>query len=311
MDGEGTILIVDDNPANLGVLFDSLEEVGFRVLVATDGEAALAGIGQVQPDIVLLDVRMPGIDGFETCRRLKADEATRDIPIIFMTALTDPVDEVRGLELGAVDYITKPIRVETALARVNTHLTIRNLQRSLQEQNAELAAYDRTVAHGLKISLAVVIEYAELLEENIATMSDERVRECLHAIAQSGRKMRSIIDKLLVLATVREVDEVDVGPVDMVGVVAEARDRLADSIEGYGTEIVSPERWPVAMGLSVGGGGVGQLYRQRHRVWWKATARGTGRRADRRFAPRNGVFLGARRRSRSDGGGAGSVVRTL
>ena len=248
MDGKGTVLIVDDNPANLGVLFDSLEGVGFRVLVATDGETALAGIGQALPDIVLLDVRMPGIDGFETCRRLKADEATRDIPVIFMTALTEPVDEVRGLELGAVDYITKPIRVETALVRVNTHLTMRNLQKDLQEQNAELAAYDRTVAHGLKLSLSVVIDYAELLEADVATMSEERALECLRAIAQNGRKMRSIIDQLLMLATVRQVDEVEAEPVDMVSVVAEAQGRLADSIEEDEVEIVLPEEWPVVTG---------------------------------------------------------------
>ena len=248
MEGKGTVLIVDDNPANLGVLFDSLEEDGFRVLAAIDGEAALAAIGKAQPDVVLLDVRMPGIDGFETCRRLKADKETRDIPIIFMTALTEAGDEVRGLELGAVDYITKPIRVETALVRVNTHLTMRNLQKELQEQNAELAAYDHTVAHGLKVPLAVVIDYAELLEADAATMPDERVHECLHAIAQSGRKMRSIIDKLLLLATVRKADAVEVGPVDMVSVVAEARERLSDSIEDYGAEIVLPEKWPVAKG---------------------------------------------------------------
>lgn len=132
---KGTILIVDDTPANLGVLFDYLESKGFRVLVDTSGESAIGAIKQVRPDIILLDVMMPGIDGFETCRRLKADETTTGIPVIFMTALTDTVDEVKGFSIGAVDYITKPIQVETVMARVNTHMTIRRLRDMVEEKN--------------------------------------------------------------------------------------------------------------------------------------------------------------------------------
>ncbi len=132
---KGTILIVDDTPANLGVLFDYLESRGFRVLVDTSGESAIGAIQQVRPDIILLDVMMPGIDGFETCRRLKADEATSGIPVIFMTALTEAVDEVKGFNIGAVDYITKPIKVETVMARVHTHMTIRRLQETVEEKN--------------------------------------------------------------------------------------------------------------------------------------------------------------------------------
>ncbi|MGE0084031.1 MAG: sensor histidine kinase [Desulfococcaceae bacterium] len=132
------VLIVDDTPANLGVLFDTLETSGFRVLVNTNGESALETIKQAHPDIVLLDIMMPGMDGFETCRHLKSDDAVKDIPVIFMTALTDAVDEIRGLEMGAVDYITKPIRVETVLARVKTHLSLQRLQKELKEKNIRL-----------------------------------------------------------------------------------------------------------------------------------------------------------------------------
>ncbi len=132
------VLIIDDTPANLGVLFDHLEKAGFKVLVATSGEAALEGVKHILPDIILLDVIMPGIDGFETCRHLKANEATKDISIIFMTALGETIDEVKGFQLGAVDYIIKPVKIETVLARVNTHLTIRKLQKILQEKNTQL-----------------------------------------------------------------------------------------------------------------------------------------------------------------------------
>jgi signal transduction histidine kinase len=247
MSKKGTILIVDDNLTNLSVLFDSLEGVGFRVLVATNGEAALAGISQTLPDIILLDVQMPGIDGFEMCRRLKASETTRNIPVIFMTALTESVDEVKGLRLGAVDYITKPIRVETVLARINTHLTIRNLQRSLQKQNAELAAYDHTVAHDLKNPLALIIGYAEALVEDTTAVPDEMLVKYLRIIARSSRKMRNIIDELLLLSGLRD-KKVEMTPLDMGSIVVEARQRLAAMIEKRKAEIVLPPSWPVAMG---------------------------------------------------------------
>src|SRR4028119_4494 len=122
---KGVIVIVDDKPTNLGVLFDFLTDSGFRVLVAQDGESAIQKVEYAHPDLILLDVMMPGIDGFETCRRLKANESTKDIPVIFMTALSETVDKVRGLNLGAVDYITKPLQHEEILARVKIHLSLR------------------------------------------------------------------------------------------------------------------------------------------------------------------------------------------
>ncbi len=135
---ERIVLLVDDNPTNLEVLFEALSHFGFRLLVAEDGESALEQVLYIQPDMILLDVMMPGIDGFETCRRLKAQPQTADIPIIFMTALTETIDKVTGFKLGAVDYITKPIQPDEVLARVNTHLTLRDLRYQLQQQNEQL-----------------------------------------------------------------------------------------------------------------------------------------------------------------------------
>ncbi|MBE9034414.1 hybrid sensor histidine kinase/response regulator [aff. Roholtiella sp. LEGE 12411] len=129
------ILIVDDTHVNLQVLFHFLEDYGFKVLVAEDGESAIEMAEYTFPDLILLDVLMPGISGFETCQRLKANPATQDIPIIFMTALTDQVDKIKGLNIGAVDYITKPIENDEILARVNIHLRLRNLTKKLTEQN--------------------------------------------------------------------------------------------------------------------------------------------------------------------------------
>lgn len=145
--GEGVILIVDDNATNLGVLFDYLKNAAFRVLVAQHGKAALELLEEARPDLILLDVLMPEMDGFETCKRMKENPATRDIPVIFMTALTETVDKVRGFELGAVDYVTKPLQHEEVLARVNTHLTLERLKQHLIRKNEELAAVNRNLEH--------------------------------------------------------------------------------------------------------------------------------------------------------------------
>lgn len=131
MNNKGTVLIVDDTPANLAVLSDMLSESGFRVLVATDGISALEQIQYLKPDIILLDVMMPGIDGFETCQRLKDNPNTASVPIIFMTGLSELDDLLKGFEQGAVDYIVKPIRPPEVLARVEAQLSqSRNLLRA-------------------------------------------------------------------------------------------------------------------------------------------------------------------------------------
>jgi PAS domain S-box-containing protein len=135
---KSVILIVDDTPTNLEMLFDFLGNSGFKVLIAEDGESAIERAEYAPPDLILLDVLMPGIDGFETCRRLKANELTKEIPVIFMTALSETVDKVRGLNLGAVDYVTKPLQHEEVLARINLHLSLQNLTKTLQEQNLRL-----------------------------------------------------------------------------------------------------------------------------------------------------------------------------
>ncbi|BAY09387.1 hybrid sensor histidine kinase/response regulator [Calothrix sp. NIES-2098] len=133
-----SILIVDDTPMNIRLLFDILHADGFDISVVKSGEMALEKVPIIQPDLILLDVMMPpGIDGFETCRRLKANADFQDIPIMFMTALSDVEHKVKGLQMGAVDYITKPIQVEEVLARVNAHLALRNTQKKLIQEVTE------------------------------------------------------------------------------------------------------------------------------------------------------------------------------
>ncbi len=134
----GTILVIDDNPTNLQVLYKALSDRGYDVLVEMDGKSGIELVKNSPPDLILLDVMMPGIDGFETCHRLQADPLTKEIPIIFMTALSDTVDKVKCLSLGAVDYISKPFQQEEVLARIKVHLKLRRLTLQLAQQNQQL-----------------------------------------------------------------------------------------------------------------------------------------------------------------------------
>jgi putative two-component system response regulator len=133
-----TILMVDDNPANLQVLQTILEGQGCRLLTARDGAGALSVATKEKPDVILLDIMMPDMDGFDVCRNLKADPATFEIPVILLSAPEMTEDKVRGLEMGAVDYISKPFQPEEVIARVTTHLTLRYLERQLRIANSEL-----------------------------------------------------------------------------------------------------------------------------------------------------------------------------
>jgi formate hydrogenlyase transcriptional activator len=133
------ILMVDDNPINLAELCDLLEEAGFEILAAEDGQTAIELAQQKQPDLILLDVMMSGMDGFLTCQKLKELPETLNIPVLFMTALTDTADKVKGFQLGAVDYITKPFQYEEVIARVQTHLTLQKLKRDLEEKEERLS----------------------------------------------------------------------------------------------------------------------------------------------------------------------------
>ena len=132
------ILLVDDNPTNLQVLYQTLDGHGYKLLAARSGRDAISIAERAVPDLILLDVMMPDMDGFETCIRLKRDARTRDCAIIFLSALTEPGEKVRGLELGAVDFVNKPFQPEEVLARVRTHLTIADLQKQLRKRNDEL-----------------------------------------------------------------------------------------------------------------------------------------------------------------------------
>ena len=166
---QSVILVVDDNPTNLKVLCGAIAASGWEILVATDGESAIEQAEYAHPDLILLDIMMPGIDGFETCQRLKANPETNDIPILFMTALSDTVDKVRGLSIGAVDYITKPFQTEEVLARVTVHLKLRYLTKKLEFQNQELELRVQQRTAELADTLA------NLKESQLQTIKNEKM----------------------------------------------------------------------------------------------------------------------------------------
>jgi two-component system sensor histidine kinase/response regulator len=254
---KGNILIVDDTPANLRLLSSMLADQGYKVRSVISGQMALTAAQAAPPDLILLDIRMPDMNGYDVCERLKSDEDTRDIPIIFISAMDATEDKVKAFNVGGVDYVTKPFQLEEVLARVETHLSIRYLQSSLQQEIierdkliAELDAYAHTVAHDLKNPLGTLIGFSSMLETSYTELSDEQLLLCVNTIAKSGRKMTNIIEELLLMASVRKMDDVKTEALDMAAVAAEALARLADMIAEYRAEVIIPKVWPVAVGYS-------------------------------------------------------------
>lgn len=171
-----TILVVDDIPANLGLLFDALTQAGHRVLVAESGESALAQLQHETPDLVLLDYMLPGMDGMEVCKRIKARPECTDLPILFLTAVTELDEKVRALDAGAVDYVTKPIQTPEVLARVRTHLRIARLQRELADELEMRREAEEQLRDSLDQALVVVnpegrILFATRLAQTLLTRS--------------------------------------------------------------------------------------------------------------------------------------------
>ena len=198
------ILTVDDDPNNLAVLRDCLLECNYTILVAEDGESAITRAEYARPDLILLDIMMPGIDGFETCRRLKALESTNEIPVIFMTALAETGHKVKGLEAGAVDYITKPFQREELLARIDVHLHIRDLTNRLHVANETLEkrvterTIDLSIANrALEEEIAERQAAQEQLQEQ-ALILEEKIEEqqkTQKALRKSERKFRAIFNQ--------------------------------------------------------------------------------------------------------------------
>lgn len=198
------ILIVDDTPANIDVLDQMLEAEGHQISVAASGEAALDLAPKIAPDLILLDIMMPGIDGFETCRRLTADPATKDIPVLFITAKSDAEDVVKGFSLGAVDYIAKPFREQEVLTRVRFHLQRKHLIEEMKDKNRKLTEVNDLknkflgmASHDLKNPITSIRGYARILLDQGGKLPEETRTEFLEAIHEISGHMLELLGDLL------------------------------------------------------------------------------------------------------------------
>lgn len=190
MNDNGAILVVDDTPTALKLLTGTLAAQGYDVRPANSGELALASVALQPPELILLDIRMPEMDGFEVCRRLKSHEESCDIPIIFISALTEVEDRVEGLRLGAVDFITKPIQLEELLARVRIHLQLRRLNSALKQQTTELQLVNNQLETEISERKAVEGELAAKVTQLEATLARVKQLEGIIPICMYCKKIR-------------------------------------------------------------------------------------------------------------------------
>lgn len=193
-----TILIVDDTPTNLGLMVGHLEAQGYRVLIAQDGEEGLQRAELTRPDVILLDVMMPGLGGVEVCRRLKSSSRTREIPVIFMTSLTDTRDKVAGFAAGAVDYVTKPLQAEEVIARIEAHLKLHAAQILLEEQNTLLAMYREDLEGQVAERTAELHESNRRLRAEVAERerAEQQVRQLNEKLEARVAEMSALIEAL-------------------------------------------------------------------------------------------------------------------
>ena len=199
-----SVLVVDDTIENLRLLSSMLEDHGYEVRPVTNGRQALQAVERDPPDLILLDIGMPDMDGYEVCRRLRASERAHDVPVIFITAFTDTADKLRAFDMGGVDYITKPFQFEEVLARVNTHVTLRRAQVALADSYARLRALERLrddlvhmIVHDMRSPLQVLLASLGLLEGPAAVLgkdSRDDLRTAIGSSKELGRMVNNLLD---------------------------------------------------------------------------------------------------------------------
>ena len=245
------ILIVDDNLANLDVLLRTLSEKGYDISVATDGDMALKAVAAACPDLILLDIMMPGINGFEICKRLKNDPATKDIPVIFLSAKTDPADIVQGFQCGGVDYITKPFKKDEVLVRVSTQLQLRektnklNIAQAeikfyaekLERSNEDLQAFAYVASHDIKAPLRKIRMLSDMLIDKYEHVSAEEGKNYLSRICVVTERLNQLIDSVLEFSKLEKVPK-ECKPCDLKSVVDKVVRDLEIQIEEVNAEII-------------------------------------------------------------------------
>jgi signal transduction histidine kinase len=192
-----SILIVDDVPTNLKVLGDILKEDGYKVRPVPNGALALQVAEKETPDLILLDIMMPDMDGYEVCRRLKANQQLHDIPVIFISALNETNNVVKALKYGGVDYVTKPFKAEEILVRVKTHIQLRRQSIELQELNLTKDKFFSIIAHDLRGPMGGFLGLTDLLAEELSNMSMAEIQEYLSVMRDSATNLFKLLENLL------------------------------------------------------------------------------------------------------------------
>lgn len=197
MANKNTILIVDDNSNNLKVVAGVLKGVGYNLRMAKSGKQALSVLDKTVPDLILLDIQMPDMDGFETCLKIKENELLAGIPIIFLTANTDAKSISRAFEVGGVDFVTKPFNSNELIARIATHIKLKTQTEELAYQNATKDKFFSIISHDLKNPLSSVIGFSELLEEDYDQLDTDEIKKFIHYIFESSKFSIEILNNLL------------------------------------------------------------------------------------------------------------------
>lgn len=192
-----TILIVDDVSQNIQVLGAHLNKLDCNLAIAMNGQQAMEAVTQVNPDLILLDVMMPIMGGHEVCKNLKSDESTQDIPIIFLTAKTETEDIVEGFKLGAVDYIAKPFIGRELIARVKTHLALKDMKSRLQDEVATKNKFFSIISHDLRGSFGIILSFVQILQENRIYLTEDELNELLDDIGKTAVNTIGLLENLL------------------------------------------------------------------------------------------------------------------
>ncbi len=209
------ILIVDDTPLNLDVLGSMLTRCGYKVRPAPSGALALRAAQSKPPDLILLDILMPDMDGYSVCQELKQDEITRDIPVIFISALDDALDKVRAFQVGGVDYITKPFQLEEVLARIQNHLALDRLRKEVEALNTLKDQVIRTVSHDLVVPLDIVRFCTKAVMSSAAVQADAEALSNLQMALETATQMHAMVTSLLDLSRIEAGLQLDLQAISL------------------------------------------------------------------------------------------------
>ena len=223
---KGVILIIDDNANNLKVLAGVLKENLYDFRMAKSGQQALNILEKTTPDLILLDIQMPEMDGFETCKRIKANTANAKIPVIFLTANIDSESIAKAFESGGVDYVTKPFNSNELLARINTHIKLKNQAEELERQNATKDKFFSIISHDLKNPIANIIGFSDLIIEDYKELESADIETFVGYINQSAKFSLELLENLL------EWSRIQIGSIESVKINFDMNNLLATNIEG-------------------------------------------------------------------------------